>query len=296
LIFFGKESQLCVLEANQRQAGAVAIFAFFVLAETYAPVLLERKAARLRKETGNPNLKSKLDTGLTEKELFIRAITRPTKFLFLSPVCATTALYLATLYGELYILFTTFTFVYEEIYHFSSRGAGLSFIGSGVGTIIGLGFAGKLSDQIVRRRMAQGKEGKPEDRLALIITVPAAITLPAGIIIYGWTTDKHVHWIAPMIGTGIMGFGLMAIIMCIQTYLVDAFTIYAASAIAANAVLRSLLGALLPLCGLDIYEKLGLGWGNTLLGLIAVAMAPVPWLLALYGDKVRTSPKWQVKF
>jgi hypothetical protein len=37
--------------------------------------------------------------------------------------------------------------------------------------------------------------------------------------------------------------------MPISTYLIDAFTIYAASALAANAVLRSLMGALIPLPG-----------------------------------------------
>ena len=84
--------------------------------------------------------------------------------------------------------------------------------------------------------------------------------------------------------------------MCIQTYLVDAFTIYAASAIAANTVLRSMLGALLPLCGLRMYDAMGLGWGNTLLGLIAFGLAPIPWVFAVYGERIRTSKWGQVKF
>ena len=87
---------------------------------------------------------------------------------------------------------------------------------------------------------------------------------------------------------------MIAILMCIQTYLVDTFTIYAASAIAANAVLRSLLGALLPLCGLDMYNALGLGWGNTMLGEIALALAPIPWVFATYGERIRTNQKWQI--
>jgi hypothetical protein len=100
----------------------------------------------------------------------------------------------------------------------------------------------------------------------------------------------------PQIGTAITGFGIIGVVMCVQTYLVDAFTIYAASAIAANAVLRSLLGALLPLCGLDLYRKIGLGWGNTLLGFIALACAPIIWIFAIYGERIRTNPRWQVNF
>jgi hypothetical protein len=84
--------------------------------------------------------------------------------------------------------------------------------------------------------------------------------------------------------------------MCVQTYLVDAFTEHAASAIAANTVLRSLLGALLPLCGLDLYNAIGLGWGNSLLGFIALAMAPIPVLFGMYGQVFRDSKMGQVRF
>jgi hypothetical protein len=75
--------------------------------------------------------------------------------------------------------------------------------------------------------------------------------------------------------------------MTLQTYLVDAFVLYAASSIAANTVLRSLLGGLLPLAGLSLYDKLGYGWGNSLLGFISLAMVPIPALFSIYGEKIR---------
>lgn len=74
--------------------GVVSIGAAPVIRETYAPVLLERKTRRLRKETGNPNLRSKLEQNLPPKEVFIRAISRPTKLLFLSPICGLMSLYM----------------------------------------------------------------------------------------------------------------------------------------------------------------------------------------------------------
>jgi hypothetical protein len=82
--------------------------------------------------------------------------------------------------------------------------------------------------------------------------------------------------------------------MPIGTYLVDAFTKYAASAMAANTVLRSLGGALLPLCGRRMYDALGYGWGNSLLGFIAIAMIGPLMLLIKYGERIRTHPRWQV--
>ena len=70
--------------------------------------------------------------------------------------------------------------------------------------------------------------------------------------------------------------------MPIQTYLIDAFSFYAASAMGANTILRSLIGALLPLCGVDMYEALGVGPGNSLLGGIAIALIPIPFLFERY--------------
>lgn len=84
--------------------------------------------------------------------------------------------------------------------------------------------------------------------------------------------------------------------MPISTYLVDAFTLHAASAMAANTVLRSLAGALLPLAGPPMYEALGLGWGNSLLGFIALGMCPIPFLFWRYGERIRTSPRFQINF
>lgn len=75
--------------------------------------------------------------------------------------------------------------------------------------------------------------------------------------------------------------------MAINMALVDTFTIYAASALASNTVVRSVFGAVLPLAGLKMYDKLGLGWGNSLLGFIAVGMIPVSFLLLRYGERLR---------
>lgn len=82
--------------------------------------------------------------------------------------------------------------------------------------------------------------------------------------------------------------------MPISSYLVDSFTLYAASAIGANTVLRSLVGAFLPLAGPAMYERLGLGWGNTLLGFIALALWPLSILFYVYGERIRTSKRFQI--
>ena len=83
------------------------------------------------------------------------------------------------------------------------------------------------------------------------------------------------------------------VFMCISTYLVDAFSVYAASALAANTVIRSIMGAVLPLAGQPMYLRLGLGWGNTLLAFVAFALLPVPVVLVRWGEKLRK--KFEIK-
>lgn len=79
--------------------------------------------------------------------------------------------------------------------------------------------------------------------------------------------------------------------MCVQNYLLDAYPRYAASVTAALAVLRSLAGALLPLGGLDMYTALGLGWGNSLLAFISLALVPIPLFFFRYGERLRARGK-----
>lgn len=276
-------------------AGFFAICLYVFGCETNHPTLLERKTKRLQKETGNMNLRSKLDSGLTPREIFLRSIVRPMKMLIFSPMVLLMSIYTSINYGILYLFFTTMTFVFEGQYHFSSSSVGLAFLGMGIGFISAMLFIGKASDYYIRKAQRNGG-AKPENRLELPLTIPGAVLLPIGIFIYGWTTDKSVHWIVPIMATSLIAVGNLTGMMTIQTYLVDTFTIYAPSAIAANTVLRSMFGAFLPLAGLDMFDALGLGWGNSLLAFIALAMIPVPVFFRFKGESIRTNPKWQVKF
>ncbi|KAK1756338.1 MFS general substrate transporter [Echria macrotheca] len=275
--------------------GVVNLVAAFILRETYPQVLLERKAARLRKQTGNPNYRSRLATDETPRELFLCSIVRPSTMLLCCPIVTILCTYVAVLYGTLYLLFATYSFVFKQVYGFSTSAAGLVFIAGALGTLLGLFYMSQLSDSAVKKRVATGKPARPEDRLPLLITIPGALTFPAGLFVYGWTVEAQVHWIVPQIGTAITGFGSILIFIGIQTYLIDAFEEYAASAVGANAVLRGLAGALLPLSGLKLYDTLGWGWGNSLLGFLSLALAPVPVLFGMYGHRIRNLRGFQVK-
>jgi MFS family permease len=250
--------------------GAFIILSFAFLRETFPPVLLKRKTALLIKETGNTSLRSKLETTLSVQQFFIRSILHPSKMLILSPVVLATSVYTGVAYGYQYLMFSTFTFVFQEQYAFSTDNVGLTFLGVGIGSLLGLFTIGALSDRIVRSRTAGSGSMQPEYRLPPLVL--GAFFIPAGLFLYGWSAQYKTHWIVPILGTALIGIGNISVFICIIGYLVDAFTIYAASALAANTVVRSIMGALLPLAGQSMYAALGLGWGNSLLGFIAVGL------------------------
>jgi hypothetical protein len=104
-----------------------------------------------------------------------------------------------------------------------------------------------------------------------------------------------VHWAVPIFGTGFIGVGQFTSFMTLTIYLVDHFEIYAASAVGAATVLRAILGAVLPLVGLPMYNALGLGWGNSLLGFISLALCPIAYLFYIWGERIRNHRLSQIK-
>ncbi|KAF5234024.1 hypothetical protein FAUST_7803 [Fusarium austroamericanum] len=268
-------------------AGAITIMAFVFMRETYAYTILDNKTKKLRKETGNPKLRSALAKEITTKELFSMAMVRPTKMLLFAPIVTLLSLYMALVYGYLYLLFTSMPTLFVKEYHFSSGSVGLAYLGLGMGSLIGLVISGATSDPLVNYLTKKnGGERKPEYRLPLMAA--ACLMVPAGLFIFGWTAEKRTHWIVPIIGTSFLGLGMIIVFMCISVYLVDAYIEYAASAIAASTVLRSLFGALLPLAGGSMYKSLGYGWGTSVLGFVAAAAIPLPLVFYKYGERIRS--------
>lgn len=152
-------------------------------------------------------LRSALSTGKTPKENFRRAIIRPLKMLSLSPIVLSLSLYTAVVYGYLYLMFVTFPTVFEGTYGFSSTSVGLTYLGVGVGSIFGLIFCAAMSDRTVKvLTKRNGGASKPEYRLPPLVI--GAFIIPFGLFLYGWSAEKHWHWMVPIIGSGFLGGGM----------------------------------------------------------------------------------------
>ncbi|POY72513.1 hypothetical protein BMF94_4339 [Rhodotorula taiwanensis] len=273
----------------------LVIFSFVMLVsgsfnpETYSPVLLRRRAAKLEKETGK-TYRSMYDLHPMFAAPFAvkmkAALIRPFLLLIKEPICLFFALYMSVVYGLLYCFFGAFPLVYEYARGWSPGVSGLAFIP------VGLGMAGAIvanvfdNKRYVRKLIAGGGVPlAPEERLPLCCV--AGVVLPLGLFAFAWTTLPHVHWIASMVFSVFFGFSMVAIFLSMLTYLVDAYLLMAASALAANAVLRSLVGFAFPLFTRQMFSKLGNQWALTLIAFLALIMAPIPFVFYRYGPAIR---------
>lgn len=273
--------------------GAIVVIASLIfLRETYAPVILGRKTKQVEKATGRPH-RTKFEQDKTIGQLMRISITRPILFLVKSPIVLIVSLYSAVTYSYMYILFTTFTEVFEKVYNFSPGQAGLGYLGLGLGFCIGQITVGYFSDRHLKKQEAIHGKMKPEHRLPPLVL--GCCLVPIGLFWYGWAAEYRVHWFVTIAGTFFVGLGIYYVHLVTQVYLVDAYTLYAASAVAAELSIRCVFGATIPLAGPDLYASVGLGWGNSILGFIAVAFAPTSFFLLKYGERIRTNAKFQPK-
>jgi MFS family permease len=122
--------------------------------ETNPVVLLDWKTRRLRKELGRPELQNILtyteDASLvSRRNILKRGIIRPLKLLFTSPIVFLLSLYISFVFGLLFLLFTTITQLFTQVYGWSPEICGLAYIGVGIGFFIGISFVAKTSDTTV---------------------------------------------------------------------------------------------------------------------------------------------------
>ncbi|KAJ7650916.1 multidrug resistance protein 4 [Roridomyces roridus] len=261
-----------------------------LLRETYAPILRLRKA-RKSADPEKAAVSLSLDKDHSSKLHYLwLTLSRPAMLLFGSPVCFMLSLYMAFMYGIYYLMFTTFDVLFTNTYGFSTGISGLTYIGLGGGFILATLVAARWGNQVYLY-LAKKNGGKAEPEMRIPGVVLGSIFVPIGLFWYGWSAQARIHWIMPVIGSGIFGFGMTTTFLPMQLYLVDTFA-FAASALSAASVFRSLLGCAFPLFGGAMFDALGYGGGNSLLGGLAIVLGiPFPVYLYYRGAAIRAKSK-----
>ncbi|RYP64311.1 hypothetical protein DL771_008813 [Monosporascus sp. 5C6A] len=208
--------------------GAIVLLdCFLFLPETYPPRLLHLKAARFRKATGHQIYQNAGALANYSDRLSLLSVA----------------------YSYMYLMVATFNDVFAETYGFNAGQTGLCYLGLGIGCLFGQ----YTLDLFMKRggptfpganlRTPRGKL-QPEDQLRPLAV--AGCLLSAGLFWYGWSMEYRVHWIVPLLRTSVCGIAITFFFLAVQTYLVEAYTIYAASALAADTAVRCVFGVTVP--------------------------------------------------
>ncbi|KAL1633412.1 hypothetical protein SLS58_011103 [Diplodia intermedia] len=260
-----------------------------ILPETYAPIILKRKRALVHKDRPEEDAPAEIDYYVT--------LTRPWVMLFTEPILFLLSLYMAFCYGILYLDFTAYPVVFAQTRGWAPGPAGLSFLGIGIGMALATAcsplinrvhahYVAKLRLQ-QRQQQQQQQQGNnnnddndennnnnsaqqpypPEARLPHLI--PLSPLLPASLFWFAWTSSPRHHFLLPIAAGVPFGLGFVPLFLAITAYLADTYgpAGHAASALAANAVLRSIFGAAFPLFAPRMYERLGAAWATSVLGM-----------------------------
>lgn len=257
------------------------------LEETYPPVILVSKAAELRRRTRNWGIHAKQEEiEIDFRELLTKNFSRPMRLLVTEPIVFLISLYLAFIYGLLYLFLTAYPLVFQGVHGMSPGVGGLPYFGMIIGMLLA-GIFITLTQPWYNRKLA-ANNGIPIPEWRLPPAIVGGVSFACGLFWFGWSGYRRdVHWIVPTLSGLLSGFGLLSIFLQSLNYLIDAYLMFAASAIAANTFLRSLAGAGFPLFATYMFNGMGIQWAGTLLGCVALVLVPIPVVFYYYGEKIR---------
>ncbi|KAJ5289037.1 hypothetical protein N7478_002067 [Penicillium angulare] len=271
------------------------VLLFFGLPETFAPNILARRARRVRRITGNSGYMSESEIEIKEikpVDVVFEALVRPFQLCFAEPIVLLLNLYIALIYGILYIWFEAFPIIFEEIHGFNPGESGLAFMGILVSTCC-LTIPGYFYWKWKYQSKYFDKDGNIAPEWQMPPACVGAFALPISLFWFGWTGNfASVHWIVPIIASMLFAVGGCLIFNCIFCYLAHAYPRYAASVLAGNDFLRSSFGAGFPLFASAMFHNLGVGWACTLLGCLTVLFVPFPFILLYRGRRIRLASKY----
>ncbi|KAK3335825.1 major facilitator superfamily domain-containing protein [Cercophora scortea] len=274
------------------------IFAFivwilitFTVPETYAPTILARRAAKLRKETGDLDhvTEADLDTRPFSERVGIFLI-RPFQLLLQEMIVFLISLYMSVLYGLLYMFFVAYPIIFQKGKGYSAGTTGLMFIPLAVG-VVGSAMCAPIVNANYLK-MVKKYNGKPPAEVRLIPMMLSCWLVPIGLFIFAWTSYTDLIWVGPALAGLPIGFGFLFLYNSANNYMVDSYQHQAASALAAKTFIRSFWGAATVLFTEQMYDRLGNQWASSLLAFIGLACCGIPFLFWTFGARIRQRSKY----
>lgn len=281
--------------------GLTTLCLFFFFTETRSNVLLKRKCAALNHLNGQVRQSSgpleSRPTNITplrfcsqesdQPQLGIAIIWSsfafPLKLLVTEPVVFWFSAWVSFAWAILYMQFNSIGIVFREVYNFSNIQVGAVYTAVVLGSVLGTAL-NIIQDPFLRRLWPSRMFG-PEGWLYSACI--ESILLPVGLFWFGWSASPDVPWIVPAIAIGSCTMGIFNIYLAVFNYLAETYHRYASTALAAQSMCRNLLAGVFPLFIHAMFSNLSYGIAGTILGCVGLLLTSVPWLLCLFGEKIR---------
>ena len=273
-------------------AGASLVFLCF-LPETYGPIILKKRAKRMRAKSTNSNVFAAIELEKKgARQMMTVTLMRPIHMIVYEAIVMFTCLYLSIAYAIFYLFFEAYPIIFEGLYHMNTGVAGLAFLPILLGAVIALGIFTRYDNILQRAKKANAHWASIEEYRRLPLACLGGPLYVISLFWLGWSASPHVHWIVPMFAGVPFGIGFLLIFMALLNYVTDAYEVYAASGMAATSFCRSIFGAVLPLAATPMYKSLGISWASSLLGFLSLAMCIIPFAFLKYGDRIRENSKF----
>lgn len=293
--------------------GILMVFLAAFFKETRGSILLSRKAGKLNKwyeareqagyygfempvaeaessKTESQRIRWKVkadeDRVTIGKMLWI-SVYRPFHLLFTEPVVFWFSLWISFSWSVLYMTFAALPLVFRTNHGFDLQQSGGVFAAISVAAIISTVLS------IYQEKVADryGKLGSSPEARLLFTCVESAL-LPIGLFWFGWTQFPSIPWIVPTLAVGCATMGIFSIYLAVFNYLADTYHRYASSALAAQSFCRNMMGGAFPLFTVQMFNKMTFQGASSFLGGLGVLLTVVPWVLVLYGPKIRKRSKF----
>lgn len=253
-------------------------------------MLLLNRASLLSKAEGRTYISVlEKDQGKKEpSEVFQKALVRPWALLFMEPIVLVASLYIAIIYASIYMFLPGMTIVFNVERGWNEGIGGLAFIGMAVGILFGGVYA--VFDNKRYMKLFLSKTAAAESRLPPAML--GSIALPIGMFCFAWTNYSSIHWAVSIVLSAPFGFGCILVVLPVVNYLIDSYTIFAASVLAASAILRSVLAAAFPLFTTQMYSNFGIHWASSVPAFLTVLCMPFPFVMYRYGASIRMKCKY----
>ncbi|MCJ1273123.1 hypothetical protein MMC21_000912 [Puttea exsequens] len=269
--------------------------------ETYAPILLKWKAAKLRHLTGDARYKAPLEIRNDSFPLRLsRALYRPFLLTIHEPIVLLIALYLTVIYIILFTFLNGYTFIFTHTYAFPQSLTGLSFLGIALGLCLASCLVPPLHARAKRDLALMHQQPgsthletlPPEFRLwSAMLGGPA---IPISMLWMGWTATPSISPWSPLAASVLFGYGILCVFVSCYQYIIDSYEGYAASALASVTLIRYVAAGAMVEVAIPFYESLSVRWTLTVLGGLSAVLVPVPYLFFRWGGRVRGWSRYAV--